>query len=419
MASETHTESESLKDKATGIISEAPKKAKSFQQFFKKFGNDWATTFAGALAYSLLTAMLPIAIALVAILGFVLTLIPGQQHSTAILSALKAIPGLQSVQQDLVQSVTDRLAKSAGFLAIIAVLLAVFGGSRLFVAIEGSLDIVYRVRPRTFVKKNLIAIMMMLIFTVLVPIMVFAAALPATILHIVSQNPSMKAIPFLSTVAANGFIIQLGGYAGGLVSAFLLFEAIYVIVPNQRINPRNSWQGAIVAAILLEIFISLFPLYTSNLLGTYQGQIGLAIVLLAFFYYFAVILMLGAEVNAFFFENVRPLPNDLGTFVSTMGGKLNQDRPDAEADSHINSKPTEQADYAHIAHTRHEEEKNQRKNLEKQERIMRPQIQQDQKQRKEKEKKTQSGKMATTIGVVAGSVLTVLIEGLRIRRGGK
>ncbi|GCE28375.1 hypothetical protein KDA_38590 [Dictyobacter alpinus] len=419
MASETHTENESLKDKATEIISEAPKKTKTLQLFFKKFGFDWATTFAGALAYSLLTAMVPIAIAIVAILGFALTLIPGQQHSTAVLDTLKAIPGLESVQGDLVQSVTDKLAKSAGFLAIIAVLLALFGGSRLFVAIEGSLDIVYRVRPRPLIRKNAIAIGMMLIFIVLAPIMVFAGTLPATILNILSHNPSLKSIPFLSAVAANAVIVQIGGYAGGLLAAFLLFEAIYVIVPNQRINPRNSWQGAIVAAVLLEVFLALFPIYTNNLLGTYTGQIGLVIVLLAFFYYFAVILMLGAEVNAFFFENVQPLPNDLGTFVSTMGGTLNRDRPDAESDAHVDSKPTEQADYTHIAHTRHEEEQNQRKNEEKQERTMRPHINRDRQQALDKQKDKQPGKMSATIGVIAGSALTVLIESIRMRRGGK
>ncbi|GCE16403.1 hypothetical protein [Dictyobacter kobayashii] len=77
MASETHTSDSSLKSKTTSLFSAAKKDGKPLQQFFRKFSNDWAMTFSGALAYSLLTAMLPIAIALVAILGFVLAAIPG------------------------------------------------------------------------------------------------------------------------------------------------------------------------------------------------------------------------------------------------------------------------------------------------------------------------------------------------------
>jgi uncharacterized BrkB/YihY/UPF0761 family membrane protein len=62
----------------------------------------------------------------------------------------------------------------------------------------------------------------------------------------------------------------------------------------------------------------------------YVGQAGFAVILLVFFYYFAIILILGAEINAFFLEKVCPLPNDLVTFVSTMANKLNRDIPEAE-----------------------------------------------------------------------------------------
>ncbi|GLV56216.1 hypothetical protein KDH_30580 [Dictyobacter sp. S3.2.2.5] len=417
MASENSNKDNSLKSTSEDVISTAEKQTKPMQLFLRKFSNDWGTTFSGALAYSLLTAMLPIAIAIVAILGFVFMAIPGTQHSANILDALSKIPGLGAAQKDLIASVTDRLAKSAGFLAILAVVLAVFGGSRLFVAIEHVLDIIYRVRPRPALRQNAIAIGMMLIFTFLIPIMVFAATLPSIMLNIVGNNPALKAIPFLSTLADNPITIQIGGYIGGLIAAFLLFEAIYIIVPNQRINPRNSWQGAIASAVLLEIFIALFPFYTSRFMGNYQGQIGFAVVLLVFFYYFAIILILGAEVNAFFFEKVRPLPNDLATFVSTMGGKLNQDRPEAESPSHVDSQPTDRADYTHIARTRQQEEKNQQRNMQLQQQLSRRQLRQA--QQKDKDKNKQPGKGSTTLAVVAGSLLAMVIEMFRIRSGGK
>ena len=365
MASETNPLEHAFKHKTTGMLSTAKEGSKPMRAFFRKFNNDWATTFSGALAYSLLTAMLPIAIAIVAIVGFFLQLLSGQQHSTAILDALNNIPGLGAAQKSLVQSVTNRLSESAGFLAILAVIVAVFGGSRLFVAMENSMDIIYRVRPRPPLRQNLVAIGMMLVFTILTPIMVFAATLPTAILTIVKSNPQLKTIPFLSTLVDNSMTTLLGGFAGGLLAAFVLFEAIYVVVPNQRIQWKRSWQGAIVSAILLEIFIALFPFYISHFMNSYSGQTGFIIVLLAFFYYFALILMLGAEVNAYFFESVQPLPNNLATFVGTMGARLNDDLPDEESPHHIDPKSTENADDRHIAKSQAEEEENQQSNMRK------------------------------------------------------
>jgi len=80
-----------------------------------------------------------------------------------------------------------------------------------------------------------------------------------------------------------------------------------------------------------------------------QGVAGLFALLLVFFYYFAAILLLGAEVNAFFVEGVRPMPNDLAAFVTTMAGKLNQDIPEKEAQTHVDTQATEQATQEHAA----------------------------------------------------------------------
>jgi YihY family inner membrane protein len=339
------------------LIEGAEKETKSLRGFFRKFSNDWATTFAGALAYSLLTALLPIAIAIVAIAGFILSsILSNPNGSQVIFQALGSIPGLGSVQSSLNQSVTQRLSSSAGFLAIIAILVAIFGGSRLFIAMEGCMDIIYHVRPRKFIAQNIMAIGMIIIFSILVPIMLFASTLPTAILGIVSSNPALKKIPFLTTLTANPITTLLAGYAGALIAAFILFEVIYLVVPNQRISLRNSWPGAVVAVIALEIFVGFFPLYTGTLMKSYVGQIGFAVVIIAFLYYFAVILILGAEVNAYFFEKVKPLPNDLATFVTTMGGTLNEDRPATESPSHVDPRPTEHKDMEHIEKVSKEEE---------------------------------------------------------------
>ena len=44
--------------------------AQTLQAFFNKFNNDWVMGFASALAFNLITAILPMLIAIVAIVGF-------------------------------------------------------------------------------------------------------------------------------------------------------------------------------------------------------------------------------------------------------------------------------------------------------------------------------------------------------------
>ena len=418
MASEIKASENVVKRVETSkLVQTAEKDAKPVQTFFQKFSNDWSFIFAGSLAYSFLTALFPILIALIAILGFALG---GQQSSQEfVLSRIQqAIPSFasQGSQRDLFLSISKQLSASAGILAIVSVLLAIFGGSRLFIAVENCLDLIYRVRPRTALRQNAVAIGMVIIFVILIPIMALASTIPSFVLNFINTNPSVKSIPFFLTLSDNAFTLYAAGLLGGLVAGFLLFEAIYFIVPNQRISWKNSWRGALVSAVALEIFITLFPFYTSHFMGNYVGQIAFAIILLAFFYYFAIILMLGAEVNAFFFEGVRPLPNDLATFVSTIAGDLNRDRPESEADVHINAKPTEMAANAYVSSKRDQERKNQQDNTQKQHEIASKAMSHD---KAKKQSTKQPGKLPTIIEVVTGSALALIIETLRLRQRGK
>jgi len=398
--------------KKAQMVKKVQEKLAPLQEFFTKFNNDWSMTFGGALAYSLLTAIVPIVIAMISILGFALG--PRQIHDI-LQTTIKILPALSS-QQGIIQHSLNQLSSQASFLALIAILLALFGGSRLFIGLEGFLDIVYRVRPRTFIPQNVMAIIMMLLFIILIPIMFFAATLPSFILQFVYTVPTLKMLPFISVIINNPVTIYLTGALGGLLAAFIFFITIYIVVPNQRISLRNSWLGALISAIALELFISIiFPFYTTRFMGNYTGQAGFAVILLVFFYYFAVILILGAEINAFFLEKVRPLPNDLATFVSTMAGKLNRDIPEAESPSHVNPQPTDLADKAHVASTREREEENQATNTQKQERIV------SKKRTKtapltSKSHTKQPGKLPTALGVAVGLILTMVIELLRQRQ---
>ncbi len=283
------------------------KDAKSAQKFFTKFNNDWVMTFAAGLAFNLITAIFPILIAIIAIAGFVFgSFDPTFQHD--LIAKIQSVFPPPINQGNVLGPALTTLSKSAGFFLMVAVLVAIFGGSRLFVSIEGYFSIIYHIRQRTLIPQNIMALLMLLVFIILIPLLVFASAIPAIVQSILQATP-------LHQVPGYGFLISAIGIVTGLIFAWILFLAIYIVVPNQHISFRNSWFGAAIAAIAVSIYLYLFPFYVTHFLRNDTGQVGFAVILLFFFYYFAVILLLGAEINAFFAEGVQSTPEPLTTIV--------------------------------------------------------------------------------------------------------
>lgn len=293
---------------SSGVMQTAARDVKPLQTFLTKFTNDWSMNLAAGLAYNLIMAMFPLVIAVMALLGFSIGNLDLTVYKNLTHQIEHILPSVPS-SQNLILSALQQLEKDSGILGILAIILAFFNGSRLFVFMEGCLDIIYQVRPRAVIPQNVIAILMVLLFVILIPIMIVASIGPAFVFSILQKTP-------LGLVPGSSILFSFGGLLGGLMASYLLFQVIYLVVPNQKNSFRQSWPGSVVAAVLLEIYLALFPLYVARFLGAFFGTISLLILLL-FFYYFAILLFLGAEVNAFV-KGVRATPTDLVTMVHIM-----------------------------------------------------------------------------------------------------
>jgi YihY family inner membrane protein len=297
------------------------------REFVAKFNHDWMMLSAAGLAYSLMIAVVPFGIAILAVLGLTLGNLNPQVQAQLVQQIKHAFPSAIS-SQNVLQPAITRLNQSAGFLAVLAVVTAIFGGSRLFIAIERCFDIVYRTYPRKTIPQYVMALLMMLVFIVLTPIMVLASSLPAVILSLI-QSSVLSQVPFIIQLAHNSLVLSASSLLGGVIVGWMLFQATYMAVPNLRISFKRSWRGALVAAVLLEIFLVLFPFYITHFMSSYTGVAGFAVIFLLFFYYFAMILLLGAQINAYFAEGVSPLPATLATVLRDAVGR-NSSEPAAQ-----------------------------------------------------------------------------------------
>ncbi len=317
--------------RTSGVEWAAKESAKTFRDFFTKFNNDWVMGFASALAFNLITAILPILIAIIAIVGFTVgSLDPAAEQ--------QLISHLQSIfpsSDTFLNFAFASLKRSAGILGIIAVPLCLFGGSRLFVSMEGYFDVIYHTRSRDIIPQNMMALSMLLLFIVLAVPMMLAASIPA-LLQVLLEHTIVHQLP------GNAFYFGLLAILVSLCISWILFEAIYIVVPNQRISFRKSWLGAVVAAVFLQIYLALFPLYITHFLKSYIGTTGLVVILLFFFYYFAVILLLGAEINAFFAEHIRVTPDNVAGMIHQLTSHLpatEKDRREQAPPSHKRPEP--------------------------------------------------------------------------------
>jgi YihY family inner membrane protein len=260
-------------------------------RFAHKAFNDWIFELAGMLAYYLLLATVPIFLLLIGGVGIALRQLRHDTQQRLINALARTFPS--EISSGLITAVTNDLKESSRALLVIGLVLALLFGSRLLVRLDECVTIIYRGRPRTFFKQNLIGLGLTILFVILAPVMFLAAAVPSFLTSAIAHE-------VFRVTTVPGWVGQPIGFLGAYLAAFLWLLAIYMLVPSQHVGLRNSWPGAAIAALLLIIYELAFPWIARALLhpGNYGETAGFLILLLSFFYYFAFLLLIGAEVNS-------------------------------------------------------------------------------------------------------------------------
>lgn len=252
----------------------------------RKFIEDQGPNWAVLIAWNALFAMFPILLVMAAALGAVLH-VTGFTSKAFFQELLAVLPA--SAAGTVTQAVTG-VKNEAGWLAVAGLLGLVWGGSALFGMMDEAFASVYHTRPRPFVRQKLMSIAMIALFTVLAG----AAVLTSSLL------PALKSLPNVPYWLARGVAPLALQILIGVVAGFLLYVAIYFVVPNRKQAFHAVWPGALLAGLLFEAITLLFPIYLSlnSGINAYGKTFGLFFVLLTFFFFVGLITMLGAELNS-------------------------------------------------------------------------------------------------------------------------
>jgi len=227
------------------------------------FANDECTFLAGAVAYQLFFATIPILALVVGLLGFAYGSERAQEELAQLIRTVS--PFVTARETQLVHELVEGRAISLGF-GVIGTVIATG-------AIHGSLDTALAVvlgagRKRGFVRGQVEA---------------FAFAGTLVLLAIVSLAASFVAGP----------LAPLLGVAVGYVPFFL----IYRFIPRARVRGRTVRLAALVSALLWEVAKIAFGFVTRSLgIFSVYGPIAFGAAMLTWIYVTAAIILVGAEV---------------------------------------------------------------------------------------------------------------------------
>jgi membrane protein len=256
-------------------------------RLWAKMGEDNAFTWAVVLAWNFLQSLFPIVLVIAAVLGVGLGFL-GVGSGTIYHTVASLIPDTKA-QKDTFNALNN-FHQQSGLFFVLGFAGLVWSGTGLFRAMEQAFAVIYHTRQRPLPKGILMSVGMVLLLTVFGGLMLVST----TLLGLVNQ------VPYVPLLLANGtvdFAVQL---AVGSLSGFVLYLAIYYVVPNKKMRWGSIWIGAALAGALFECLSLIFPLYL-RLTGAgagYGKTFGLLFLLMLYFYYIGIVTMLGVEVNS-------------------------------------------------------------------------------------------------------------------------
>lgn len=259
-----------------------------FQRFSQADGN----IYAPMIAYTAIFSMFPIMLAVLTLISIPLRdpLVAGDVERTF---AALLPPGVAGSVLEVLKGTTQE----AGLFGVVSFVGLLWGGSALFGALEAGFDRIYEAPKRSFLRQRLMAVAMVFVFATFLVLAIATSSLAQVVAEF---------WPALDMDAAwVGMAASVASWVLSLTFSLLLFTVIYLVVPNVRLGLRNVWPGALFGTVIFFLMLQVFPLYVRYVAGfnQYGALFGFFFVLLTWFYLLAVVLLLGAAINAV----LRPL----------------------------------------------------------------------------------------------------------------
>jgi membrane protein len=292
------------------------------KEFFKQFWKVIVATFTGfindnglklsaSLAYYTVFSIAPLLILIISLISIFL----GKDAiNNNLYPEIKEYVGSQAAVQ--IQEMIKNLQFSGktGVALITGIVILLLGASSMFVEIQDSINIIWRVKAKP--KRGWVKLLQNRFLSFSLIISLGFLLLVSLILNIAINALSEKLVHFLPGIT----VLVLSGInlVITLIVIAVLFGIIFKVLPDVKIRWAEVRTGAIFTAILFmagQYLIGLYIKYTAQ--GSAYGAAGSIIIILVWIYYSSAILYIGAEFTEVYAEatGCRIEPADYAVLV--------------------------------------------------------------------------------------------------------
>jgi membrane protein len=263
---------------------------KAFKQTFICFFDENILKFSASLSYYTVFSIGPLLLIIVSLLGFFF----GGRESAQdrILNQFGGLFGESVITQldQILNSFNNGDQGTFGIITGTAVL--ILGSTGIFLDMKDSINQIWHIRtkPGGFWLRLLLNRLLSFSLVVSMGFLLLVSLVISAFLDMLSER--------LSAIFSNGMVVifMIINYLLILTITSSLFFAIYKVLPDARIHWKDAAAGSVFTAVMFIIGKFLITLYISKSSFTVTyGAAASIIILLAWVYYSAAILYLGAE----------------------------------------------------------------------------------------------------------------------------
>ena len=277
-----------------------------FQETFSGWLAAKAPLLAAALAYYMVFSLAPLLVIAIAIAGIVLGDVEAKYEVFSQLPDMVGDEAAGVIKGAIINASRPDLSSAASTISLLVLL---FAASGIFAQLQSALNLIWDIKPQPvkglrgaleLAIKRLVSFSMVLMMGLfLLAFLMLSTALTAL------SNLDLNSLPIelpaefvgkFEAVWRFQFIWKFLSFSLSFATVTAFFAAIFKFLPDAKVAWKDVTIGAVITSALFGLGKSLLAIYLgSGTLGSTYGAAGSLMVLLAWIYYSAQILFLGAE----------------------------------------------------------------------------------------------------------------------------
>jgi len=279
-------------------------------------GEDNVLFMAGGIAFNIMLAALPFILLLVGGITYILPLfVHSSIDSTQTINEFidRLLPAHPETPDSPYHRLVDELLSKRGSLTIYSAIGFIWFSTRLFGSLRTVLASVFDIES----ERGIVAGKIFDIEITVVATFLFVASVTVTTYVMLAASRGAHALTTLGLRDdVMGRLEYWFGRALGATFLALMFFALYKYLPVRRVRASSAWIAGLFTTVCFELARSAFFYYTArfNPASLYTGTLTVLIVVVVWFYYAALIFILGGEVGQVYeLRRVRKVQREVFT----------------------------------------------------------------------------------------------------------